>query len=95
MEISDKPPARSAHAAFCIAGPLTGQQQPLLMVVGGSTGFFTPPLGDVWLLDVDKGEWTKVGVLCLIVPVTYISKQTAIANLSADSAPVGRHSADN
>ena len=67
---SDKPPARSSHAACCIAGPLTGQQRPLLMVVGGEKGTWNA-LGDVWLLDVDKGVWTEVGMLYLVVqPLT-------------------------
>ena len=59
-----KPPARSTHTACCIAGPLTGQEHPLLMVAGGYGG---KALNDVWLLDVDKGVWSEVGVLYLIV----------------------------
>ena len=36
------------------------------MVVGGITlGVGTA--GDVWLLDVDKGVWSEVGMLYLIV----------------------------
>ena len=57
----NKPPARDTHAACCIAGPLTGQEHPLLMVVGGWSG--REVLGDVWLLDVDKGVWSEVGLL--------------------------------
>ena len=56
-----KPPARSSHAACCITGPLTGQQHPLLMVVGGLDANYKP-LDDVWLLDVDKGVWSEVGI---------------------------------
>ena len=53
-----KPPARNGHAACCIAGPLTGQQHPLLMVVAGGVGLNT--FGDVWLLDVDNMVWNEV-----------------------------------
>ena len=55
-----KPPARFRHTACCIAGPLTGQEHPLLMVVGGIGSEYH---GDVWLLDVDKGVWSEVGML--------------------------------
>ena len=61
-----KPPARSSHTACCIAGPLTGQEHPLLMVMGGHVSG-VGPADDVWLLDVDKGVWSEVGVLYLIV----------------------------
>ena len=59
-----KPPVRNCHAACCIAGPLTGQYHPQLMVIGG---WYTDAstLGDVWLLDVDKGVWSEVGMLCI------------------------------
>ena len=40
-----------------IAGPLTGQKHPLLMVVGGWVG---GALGDVWLLDVDRKMWVCI-----------------------------------
>jgi len=33
-----KPIARHSHTACCIAGPLTGQEHPLLVVVGGDGG---------------------------------------------------------
>ena len=57
-----KPPARNSHTTCCIAGPLTGQQHPILMVMGGyATGVGVA--GDVWLLDVDKGVWSEVGML--------------------------------
>lgn len=62
----DKPRARSSHAACCIAGPLTGQEDVLLMVVGGNISG-TGPVGDVWLLDVNNGVWSEVGVLHLTV----------------------------
>ena len=62
----NKPPGRFRHTACCIAGPLTGQEHPLLMVVGGLDDGWEA-LGDVWLLDVDKGVWSEVGMLYLIV----------------------------
>ena len=58
----NKPPARGYHAACCIAG----EHQPLLMVIGGWDDNYKA-LGDVWLLDVDKGMWSEVGMLYLIV----------------------------
>lgn len=61
-----KPPARSLHATCSIAGPLTGQKHPLLMVVGGVTDVVGAG-GDVWLLDVDEGMWSEVGILYMIV----------------------------
>lgn len=54
--VGEKPAGRTYAASCCIAGPLTGQQHPLLMVVGGYLG---ATLGDVWLLDVDKGLWVR------------------------------------
>lgn len=60
----DKPSARSSHFTCCISGPLTGQQNPILMVIGGCTNFLMP-VGDVWLLDVNKGMWSEVGILSL------------------------------
>ena len=67
--IGKKPPTRSGHTACCIAGPLTGQEHPLLLVVGGVG---RKALSDVWLLDVDKGVWSEVGMLYLIaLPVIY------------------------
>ena len=57
-----RPPARSSHAACCIAGPLTGQPHPLLMVTGG--GDFGA-LSDVWVLDVAQGLWSQVLHVCI------------------------------
>ena len=65
------PPVRESHTVCCVAGPLTGQEHPLLMVVGGINGGLKA-LSDVWLLDVDKGVWSVVGMLYLIaLPVIY------------------------
>ena len=67
----DKPPARSYQGAFCIEGPLTGQQHPLVMVVGGCDDGMKA-FGDVWLLDVDRSVWSKVSILYVTVqPVTH------------------------
>ena len=55
-----RPPGRSLHTACCIAGPLTGQDHPLLLVVGG---YARKAFSDVWLLDVDKGVWSEVGMI--------------------------------
>ena len=64
------PVRRSLHTACCIAGPLTGQEHSVLMVVGGWNG--SKVFSDVWLLDVDKGVWSEVGMLYLIaLPVIY------------------------
>ena len=60
-----KPRARTHHATCCIAGPLTGQEHPILMVVGGmAEDWKTSKLSDVWLLDVDKGAWSEVSRWC-------------------------------
>ena len=66
MVFGAKPPVRNGHATCCIAGPLTGQEHPLLMLVGG---WYTDAslLGDVWLLDVDRRTWTQVNISYLIV----------------------------
>ena len=53
---------RNSHTACCIAGPLTGQEHSVLMVVGGVGGGLKA-FRDVWLLDVDKGVWSEVGML--------------------------------
>ena len=55
-----RPPARSSHAACCIAVPLTGQEHPLLLVGGGYGG---GALKDMWVLDVDRGVWSEVSGL--------------------------------
>ena len=59
-----RPPARSSHAACCIAGPLTEQPHPLLMVVGGLDGGYEV-LSDVWVLDVAQGLWSQVLHVCI------------------------------
>ena len=56
-----RPPARDSHAACCIAGPLTGQEQSLLLVGGGFIGLSS--LKDIWLLDIDRGVWSEVSGL--------------------------------
>ena len=58
--IGKKPPVRYCHTVCCIAGPLTGQEHPLLIVVEGLGGGMKV-FSDVWLLDVDKGVWSEVG----------------------------------
>ena len=55
-----KPPARNSHTTCCIAGPFTGQQHPVVAVINGNIG---GPVGDVWLLDVNSGVWSKVSTL--------------------------------
>ena len=66
----ERPQPRVSHIACCIAGPLTGQEHSVLMVVGGWDG--AKVFSDVWLLDVDKGVWSEVGMLYLIaLPVIY------------------------
>ena len=61
-----KPTAREYHAACCIAGPLTGQEHPLVLVIGGCAR--TRILRDAWLLDVDNEVWSQVSVVseCLV-----------------------------
>jgi len=64
LEISGtKPSPRSLHATCCIAGPLTGQHHPILLIVGGYER--NKSLCDAWLLDVDRGVWSEVSVLCI------------------------------
>lgn len=65
-----QPLPRYSHAACCIAGPLTGQQHPLLMVFGGTDGLGS--FNAVGLLDVDEGEWYEVNIMSLkfLQPVT-------------------------
>ena len=55
------------HTACCIAGPLTGQEHPLLLVGGGFDG--SDVLKDMWLLDVDRGVWSEVSELISLVYV--------------------------
>ena len=54
-----KPFARTYHAACCLVGPLTGQEHPLLVVVGGMSDS-RDLLDDVWLLDIDGRRWKQV-----------------------------------
>ena len=60
-----RPPARKYHAACCIAGPLTGQPHPLLIVIGGWGDGNV--LSDVWVLDVAQGLWSQVLHVCISV----------------------------
>ena len=53
------PPMRATHAACCVAGPLTGQEHPLLVMVGGYDEGYRI-LDDVWLLDIDGRRWKQV-----------------------------------
>ena len=65
-----RPPARESHAACCIAGPLTGQEHPLLLVGGGLRGGV---LKDMWVLDVDRGVWSEVsGLISVWCMMSYI-----------------------
>ena len=64
------PPARHQHAACCIAGPLTGQEHPLLLV-GGGLGEALSVLQDMWVLDVDREMWSEVSAIFLVY-VSYI-----------------------
>ena len=70
----EKPPRRYSHTTCYIAGPLTGQQYPLLMVVGGHGD--QGALSDVWLLDVDKWLWTEVSVSSMLVFIEKAHVQT-------------------
>jgi len=54
------PPTRFRHSACCIAGPLTGQKHPLLLVGGGFDGGV---LRDMWVLDIDRCVWSEVSDL--------------------------------
>ena len=64
-----RPPARHSHAACCIAGPLTGQEHPLLLVGCGYSG---DDLKDMWVLDVDRGVWSEVSGLIVSCMMSYI-----------------------
>lgn len=61
LSVRDRPPVKSSHTACCIAGPATGQDHPLLMVIGGVDHSGTV-FGDVWVLDLDSLVWTEVHV---------------------------------
>ena len=50
------PERRADHAACCLN---YGQQYPQLLVYGGRNKE-NKPLEDVWILDVERGNWRKV-----------------------------------
>ena len=55
------PEGRSAHAACCLN---YGQQNPQLLVYGGLIlNRLNKSLEDVWILDVERGNWRKVKIL--------------------------------
>ena len=59
------PEERDDHAACCLN---YGQQFPLLLMTGGQDKQ-NKPLGDVWILDIERGNWRKVRLnftLCVI-----------------------------
>ena len=77
-----RPRARHSHTACCIAGPLTGQEYPLLLVGGGlgkalnavliGGGYSDGVLKDMWVLDVDRGVWSQVSSLIVLCMMRYI-----------------------
>ena len=50
------PEERSSHAACCLN---YGQQFPQLLVSGG-LDIHGKPLADLWILDIERGNWRKV-----------------------------------
>ena len=59
------PEERTSHAACCLN---YGQQFPLLLMTGGMDRQ-NKPLGDAWILDIDRGNWRKVRLkftLCVV-----------------------------
>ena len=62
---------RDSHAACCIAGPLTGQEHPLLLVGGGWDGNVFSILKDMWVLDVDR-VWSEVSGLIVWCMMSWI-----------------------
>ena len=68
-----RPPARCSHATCYIAGPLTGQEHPLLLVGGGSV------FKDMWVLDVDRGVWSEVSGLIVWCMMSYIKRVCVIS----------------
>ena len=50
------PEGRLGHAACCLN---YGQQYPQLLVYGGRNRD-AMPLEDVWIIDVERGNWRKV-----------------------------------
>ena len=54
------PEARSYHSA-CVLN--YGEKHPTILVSGGH-GKGGKALGNMWILDVDSGKWTKVFVYC-------------------------------
>ena len=61
-----KPSARSSPAVCCIAGPLMGQQNSVIMVIGGRD-VNRRNLCDVWLLDVENRLWSEVGLAYIYI----------------------------
>ena len=51
------PVERSCHAAVCLG---YGGDHPQLLVIGGFTG--RKVLNDVWVLEVQSGQWREVSV---------------------------------
>ena len=68
-----KPPARSRHAACYIAGPLTGQEHPLLLVAGG-LGDDYKVLQDMWILDINGRKWKQVRLVSEWLECMLLSK---------------------
>ena len=64
---------RVSHTACCLAGLLTGQEHPLLLVVGGLEGSTT--LNDIWLLDVDGRRWKQVKIPIICIECSHPSMQ--------------------
>ena len=59
------PVERSVHAACCLN---YGKDQPQLLIHGG-LGKGNKVLGDMWILDVDAGKWTKVSLRTISIIV--------------------------
>ena len=53
------PEARTDHSACCLN---TGEDHPMVLMSGGLDKS-NKILGDMWILDVESGKWTKVRML--------------------------------
>ena len=71
------PEERSRHAACCLN---YGQQFPQLLMTGGGDRQ-NKPLGDVWILDIERGNWRMVRLTYTFVLCIYCVLQIQVVQL--------------
>lgn len=66
MNDGDHPVGRQDHTAVCISSSLTGQDQTVLLIIGGRDSH-GHTLKDCWLFNFESITWTQVYKLYIVI----------------------------